>query len=97
MDCAIQPGYAKTYVQLSGTGRNLVRTCKPLARLVRGTSMFLIRKNKETVENCLQIMVEVKFILKVIKANLMLDKISLNIPFNFAIPQSFHLFSPAPF
>ena len=31
-----------------------------------------------------------KLILKVIKANLLLDKIRFNIPFNFAIPQSFH-------
>ena len=36
---------------LSGTGRNLVRTCKPMTRLVRGTSILLIRKNTETCEN----------------------------------------------
>ena len=80
-------GCAKTYVRLSGTGRNLVQTCIPLTWLFCGTSTFLIRKNKETAENCLQI--TVKFILKVIKANLVLDKIRLNIPFNFTIPQSF--------
>ena len=31
---------------LTGSGRNLVRTCKPLIWLVRGTSTFLIRKIK---------------------------------------------------
>ena len=62
-----------------------------------GQARFYLEKNKETVENCLQIMVEVTFILKVIKANLRLDKISLNIPLNFAISWSFHLFLPAPF
>ena len=47
-------------VWLSGTGRNLrvVWTRQPLAWIVWSTSTFLIRKNKETVENCLQIMVE---------------------------------------
>ena len=29
---------------------NLVRTCKPLKKLVGGTGTFLIRKNTETVE-----------------------------------------------
>ena len=33
----------------------------------------------------------------VIKANLILDKIRLNIPFNFAIPQPLHLFLQTPF
>ena len=62
------------------------------------TSTFLIRKNKETVENCLQITVELKFILKlVITANLILNKIKLNIPFNLATPRSFHLFLRALF
>ena len=53
-------GYTKTYVWLSGTGRNLrvVWTRQPLAWIVWSTSTFSIRKNKETVENCLQIMVE---------------------------------------
>ena len=55
------------------------------------------KKNKETVENCLQITVELKFILKVTKANLILDEIMLNIPFNFPIPRSFHSFLRAPF
>ena len=86
------PGYAKTYVRLSRTGRNLVWTCQPLAWIFCGTGTVLIRKNKETVENYLQIMAELIFISKVIKANLILDKISLHIPFNFAIPQSFHYF-----
>ena len=46
------------------------------------TSTFLIRKNKEAVENCLQITEELKFILKLVKtANLILRKIRLNIPF----------------
>ena len=54
----ITVGCAKTYVRLSGTGRNLVRTCNPLTRLVHGTRTFLIRKNKETVENSLEITVE---------------------------------------
>ena len=45
------------------------------------TSTFFIRKNKETVENCLQMTVELKFTLKVIKANLIFNKIRLNIPF----------------
>ena len=44
--------------------------------------IFYLEKNKETVENCLQITVK--------KANLILDEIMLNIPFNFAIPRSFH-------
>ena len=39
---------------LGKTGKTLVGTCKPLPRLVRVTSTFVIRKNKETVENCLQ-------------------------------------------
>ena len=61
------------------------------------TSTFLIRKNKETVENCLQI-TELKFILKLVKtANLILRKIRLNIPFNLATPRPFHLFLRAPF
>ena len=58
---------------------------------------FNEKKNKETVENCLQITVELKFILKVTKANLILDEIMLNIPFNFPIPRSFHSFLRAPF
>ena len=61
-------GCTKTYVRLSRTGRNLVHTCKPLTWLVRGTSSFLIRKNTGTVENWLQIKVEFKFMLLVIKA-----------------------------
>jgi len=61
-------GCTKTYVRLSGTGRNLVQTCKPFTQLVRGTSSFLIRKNTGTVENWLQIKVELKFMLLVIKA-----------------------------
>ena len=40
----VQTGCAKTYVWLSGTGRNLVRTCKALTWLVHGTSTFLIKK-----------------------------------------------------
>ena len=51
-------GCAKTYVRSSGTGRNLLWTCKPLTWLLRETSTFLIRKNMETVENWLQITVE---------------------------------------
>ena len=43
----------------------------------RGTSTFLIQKNTGTVENRLQITVELKFILLIIKANLMLDEIRL--------------------
>ena len=62
---------------LSSTGRNSVRKCKPLTWLVCGTSTFLIQKNKETV----QINVELKFILKVIKANLILDEIRLKYSF----------------
>ena len=73
---------------LSGTGRNSVQKCKPFAWLVCGKSTFLMSKNKETVE----IKVESKFILKVLKANLILDQIRLNIPFNSAIPQLFDLF-----
>ena len=42
---------ARTYVQSSGTGKNLVQTCKPLTLLVRGTNTFFIRKNTEIVEN----------------------------------------------
>ena len=84
-------GCAKTYVRWSRMGRNLVQTCKPLTWLVYGTSTFLIRKNTGTIENWLQITVELKFIL-VIKANLMLDEMRSNIPFNFAILQPFHLF-----
>ena len=42
-------------------------------------------------ESCLQIRVELKLILKVIKANLILDKIRLNVPFNFAIQWSFYV------
>ena len=43
-------GRAKTYFQLSGTGRNFVRTSKPLTRLICETSAFFIQKNTETVE-----------------------------------------------
>ena len=56
---------AKTYVRFSGTGGNLVRTCKPLKWLVCGTGTFLIRKNTQTVEkNWLQVTVELKFTLQ---------------------------------
>ena len=55
-------GCAKTYVRLSGTGRNVVQTCKPLSWLVHGTSTFLTRKNTETVKNWLQIAVEFVFL-----------------------------------
>ena len=56
-NCTVCAGWAKTYVWLSGT-------FNPLTWLVRGTSTFLIRKNRETVENCFQITV----FLNVIKA-----------------------------
>ena len=72
-------------------------SCKPLTCFICGTSTFLIKRNEETVENCLHITVELKFILKVIKANHILDKLRLNIPFNFTILRSFHLFLQAPF
>ena len=49
-------------VWLSGTGRNVVQTCKPLSWLVHGTSTFLTRKNTETVKNWLQIAVELVFL-----------------------------------
>ena len=53
------------YVRFSGTGGNLVRTCKPLKWLVCGTGTFLIRKNTQTVEkNWLQVTVELKFTLQ---------------------------------
>ena len=94
--CHTRSACAKTCVRFSGTGRNLVRTCKPLTRLVHGTSSFLIRKNTATVENWLQITVELKFMLLVIKVNLMLDEIRFNIPFNFAILRPFHLFLRPP-
>ena len=91
-------GCTETYVRLTWTGRKLVLLCKPLTWLVYRTSTFLIRKNKETVENCLQITLELKFVLKlVITANLILNKIRLNIPFNLATPRSFYLFLRAPF
>ena len=35
----------------------------------------------------------IKKIFKVLKGNLILDKIRLNIPFNFAIPRPFHFFT----
>ena len=41
--------------------------------------------------------VKIKIYLVVIKASLILDKIRLNIPFNFAITWPFHLFQWAPF
>ena len=63
-----KPGCAKTYVRLSGIGRNLLQT-----------TTFLSRKNT------------------VIKENLLLGKIRLNIPFSFAIPWPFNLFLQAPF
>ena len=58
-----RPGRTKTTVRwLSRRGRYLVPTCKPLTNLSR-TSSFLNRKNTETLENWLQITVELKFIL----------------------------------
>ena len=73
---------AKTFVWLSGTGRSLhvVRTCKPLTWLVCGTSTFLIIRKKK---DCLQITVELKFILKVINANLIQLHHSMVISFVF--------------
>ena len=77
----VKAGCAKTFVRLSGTGRSLhvVRTCKPLTWLVCGTSTFLITKKKD----CLQITVELKFILKVINTNLIQLRHSMVISFVF--------------
>ena len=94
-------GCAKTYVRLSGTGRNLVRTWKPLTWFVRGTSTFLIFNRQKKNRNSWKLTSNynrIKIYLIVInKANLILDKIMLNIPFNFAMPRPFYLFSHAPF
>ena len=77
-------GCPKTYVRLSGTVRNLVWTCKPLKWLIVGQAHFSLEKNTETVENWLQITVELKFILYSHKSNLILDKLRLTFPFYFA-------------
>ena len=70
-------GHQNLYVRLSGTGRNLVRTCEPSTWLVHGTSSFLIEKKTKTFENWNYSGIKVYCI--VMKANLLLDKIRSNI------------------
>ena len=81
-------GCSKTYVRLSGTGRNSVRTCEPLT--------FIRKKYRNSWRLTLNYS-RVKMYLIVIKAKLIFDKITLNNPFKFAIPHPFYLFLRAPF
>ena len=87
MDCGHITECAKTYVPLSGTGRNLVWTCKPLT-WVHGTSTVSIRKKNRNSWKLTSNYSRIKIIiyLLVIKANLILDKINKVIKFILTSP-----------